>query len=351
MGIFKFKLKSRRKMSATSQSSEIRTDTSVESNDSVEIVAAKSRDINNHEPREDLEGYKVGSVIGRGSYAVVKMAKNEKSKKLYAVKIISKPNAPQDFLNRFLPREIAVMKKIRSDRLIGVHKILDLETKAFLVIEFAHNGDLLRILKKQKRFSNFQVSKWSKEMIDGIDYMHNAGIVHRDLKCENILLDKSLSCKISDFGFARFLTFRPTDNNSRNLNTDQLSSTFCGSYAYAPPEVLRGIPYNCFLSDVWSLGVIIYTITYSRLPFDDSNHRKLLKQVMGVVKIPQLPDSHQKPLASSDNSASDSTLNESQQVAIRSMIQCQTQQRWSIHDVRQSQYYKNIGRLASKLVV
>ena len=95
-------------------------------------------------------------------------------------------------------------------------------------------------------------------------------LIHRDIKCENLLLDTHHNIKLCDFGFAR------GNMHPKNKKTI-LSETFCGSYAYASPEILRGVPYEPQLSDIWSMGVVLFAMIFGRLPFDDASHAKLLK--------------------------------------------------------------------------
>lgn len=111
----------------------------------------------------------------------------------------------------------------------------------------------------------------------------------RDIKCENLLMDTNYNIKLSDFGFAR--------NNMINKNGQmKMSKTFCGSYAYASPEILKGIPYQPNTSDVWSIGVVLYAMVYGSLPFDDTTYQRLLK-VSSPARLahPPLPTTNRLP--------------------------------------------------------
>lgn len=92
----------------------------------------------------------------------------------------------------------------------------------------------------------------------------------RDIKCENLLMDTNNNIKLSDFGFAR-------NNMIKKNGQMKTSNTFCGSYAYASPEILKGIPYQPNASDIWSIGVVLYAMIFGTLPFDDTTYQKLLK--------------------------------------------------------------------------
>ncbi|KAM7159222.1 testis-specific serine/threonine-protein kinase 4 isoform 1-T1 [Molossus nigricans] len=240
-------------------------------------------------------GYEVGKSIGNGSYGTVYEAYSRKQKVMVAVKIISKKKASEDYLNKFLPREIQVMKVLRHKYLINFYQAIETTSRVYIILELAQGGDVLEWIQCYGACSEPLAGKWFSQITLGIAYLHSKGIVHRlsasgsDLKLENLLLDKQENVKISDFGFAKIV---PSNHNVRNSPSHQmncfthLSKTYCGSFAYACPEILLGLPYNPFLSDTWSMGVILYTLVVARLPFDDTNLKKLLKETRKEVTFP-----------------------------------------------------------------
>ncbi|XP_062061362.1 testis-specific serine/threonine-protein kinase 4 isoform X2 [Lepus europaeus] len=246
-------------------------------------------------------GYEVGKVIGNGSYGTVYEAYYTKQKVMVAVKIISKKKASEDYLNKFLPREIQVMKVLRHKYLINFYQAIETTSRVYIILELAQGGDVLEWIQRYGACSEPLAGKWFSQMALGIAYLHSKGIVHRltpslsaagrDLKLENLLLDKRENVKISDFGFAKMVPpNQPVRSSSsyRQMNCfSHLSQTYCGSFAYACPEILLGLPYNPFLSDTWSMGVILYTLVVARLPFDDTNLKKLLKETQKEVSFPQ----------------------------------------------------------------
>ncbi|XP_041490167.1 testis-specific serine/threonine-protein kinase 4 isoform X2 [Microtus oregoni] len=235
-------------------------------------------------------GYEVGKVIGHGSYGTVYEAYYTKQKVMVAVKIISKKKASDDYLNKFLPREIQVMKVLRHKYLINFYQAIETTSRVYIILELAQGGDVLEWIQRYGACSETLAGKWFSQMALGIAYLHSKGIVHRDLKLENLLLDKRENVKISDFGFAKMVPSSQPVRSSpsyRQMNgLAHLSQTYCGSFAYACPEILLGLPYNPFLSDTWSMGVILYTLVVARLPFDDTNLKKLLRETQKEVTFP-----------------------------------------------------------------
>ncbi|KAI3389351.1 hypothetical protein SNEBB_010707 [Seison nebaliae] len=217
---------------------------------------------------EDVElrklGYTVGQVLGEGSYAKVKVGYCEKTKKKVALKIVNKRKAPRDFQEKFLPRELAILKEINHPNIIQLYQVVQSTNKVYMIMEMAGHGDLLEYIKLHGRLSEYKAKILFSQLVSAVQYLHKRNIVHRDLKCENLLLDIHNNIKVSDFGFAR--RFMPND----------LSTTYCGSAAYAAPEVLQGIAYAGEPYDIWSLGIILYIMVIGTMPFDDSDIKKLI---------------------------------------------------------------------------
>lgn len=145
----------------------------------------------------DLHGYQVGKTLGHGSYATVKEAFSTRHNCTVAIKIISKRRAPKDYLDKFLPREIEVVKLIKHPSLIVFLQSIETNNRVYLIMENASKGDLLDVVRSKRTIAEPQAGIWFGQMIEGIEYCHSKGVVHRDLKCENVLLDEQYNLKIT----------------------------------------------------------------------------------------------------------------------------------------------------------
>ncbi|KAG5272930.1 hypothetical protein AALO_G00170840 [Alosa alosa] len=219
-------------------------------------------------------GYTLGIHLGEGSYAKVKSAYSERRKINVAVKIINRNKAPKDFLEKFLPREIEMLVCISHPNIVKTFEIFETSNgKVYMIMELGVQGNLLEFIKFRGAIPEDFSRKVFRQLAAAIKFIHDKNIVHRDLKCENLLLDKDFNLKVADLGFSRKMNF----DDSGNM---VLSKTFCGSTSYAAPEVLQGHPYNPKMYDVWSMGVVLFIMVCGSMPFDDSNVRKMLKAQM-----------------------------------------------------------------------
>eukprot|EP00794_Sanderia_malayensis_P018058 gene18058-19867_t len=201
-------------------------------------------------------GYQLQKTIGEGSYGKVKLAFSRNFGHQVAIKIVNPSDAKNDYKACFLKREKHVTYVVRHPNIVRCFDILECGPKMYMILEYIDNGDLFRYTKK-KKFVNLEIAKGIFQgIVSAITYLHKNGVAHRDLKLENILLTKELVPKITDFGFAK-----------KVMCKDHKSKTFCGSQVYSSLEILAGIPYDIFKADIWSLGVILYTIVTGGFPF------------------------------------------------------------------------------------
>ncbi|XP_038075906.1 testis-specific serine/threonine-protein kinase 4-like [Patiria miniata] len=223
-------------------------------------------------------GFYLGRKIGSGSYSKVKFAVTKNQFDKVAVKIIDRRRAPSDYQEKFLPRELHVIKFLKTVHIIRTYDWFEENQKIFQIMEFAEGGDVLEYIRTVSKgpVDELLAQKWILQTTRAIAFMHTRGIVHRDVKCENLLLDANNNIKLSDFGFCRL------------MNVLHLSQTYCGSAAYAAPEIIRSQPYCPFLSDVWALGVVSYIMVTGYMPFGDDvrNVAKILEAQQRGVHFP-----------------------------------------------------------------
>lgn len=221
-------------------------------------------------------GFTLGARLGEGTFSNVKHCtwRKDGERKHIAVKIIDKKRMPKNFLEKFLPRELDIITKLNHENVIEMFGIITLGTKVYIAMEWASRGDLLGHVRLKGPLAEDETRVLFNDACRGVSYLHSKEIVHRDLKCENLLLCVNNRLKIADFGFSRI------------LRHDELSDTFCGSSAYTAPEILQGKPYVGTEADIWSLGVILYIMICSSMPFRDTNITTLLTDQRTPLHIP-----------------------------------------------------------------
>ncbi|KAK7866590.1 hypothetical protein R5R35_010425 [Gryllus longicercus] len=241
-----------------------------ESASSAGRVSSRSR--TSDEPH--IGKYKLLKTIGKGNFAKVKLAKHVPTGKEVAIKIIDKTQLNPGSLQKLF-REVRIMKMLDHPNIVKLFQVIETEKTLYLVMEYASGGEVFDYLVLHGRMKEKEARAKFRQIVSAVQYCHQKKIIHRDLKAENLLLDSEMNIKIADFGF------------SNEFTPGNKLDTFCGSPPYAAPELFQGKKYDGPEVDVWSLGVILYTLVSGSLPFDGSTLRELRERVLrGKYRIP-----------------------------------------------------------------
>uniref|UniRef100_A0A673IJR0 non-specific serine/threonine protein kinase n=1 Tax=Sinocyclocheilus rhinocerous TaxID=307959 RepID=A0A673IJR0_9TELE len=211
--------------------------------------------------------YRLMKTIGKGNFAKVKLAKHVLTDK--EVRIAFTPQIKNLF------REVRIMKVLNHPNIVKLFEVIETDKSLYLVMEYASGGEVFDYLVAHGRMKEKEARAKFRQIVSAVQYCHQKCIVHRDLKAENLLLDADMNIKIADFGF------------SNEFTLGNKLDTFCGSPPYAAPELFQGKKYDGPEVDVWSLGVILYTLVSGSLPFDGQNLKELRERVLrGKYRIP-----------------------------------------------------------------
>uniref|UniRef100_A0A8C1PLJ8 non-specific serine/threonine protein kinase n=1 Tax=Cyprinus carpio TaxID=7962 RepID=A0A8C1PLJ8_CYPCA len=206
-----------------------------------------------------IGNYRLLKTIGKGNFAKVKLARHILTGKEVAIKIIDKTQ----------------LNPTSLQKVIRLFEVIETEKTLYLVMEYASGGEVFDYLVSHGRMKEIEARAKFRQIVSAVHYCHQKNIVHRDLKAENLLLDADANIKIADFGF------------SNEFTLGNKLDTFCGSPPYAAPELFQGKKYDGPEVDIWSLGVILYTLVSGSLPFDGQNLKELRERVLrGKYRVP-----------------------------------------------------------------
>jgi serine/threonine protein kinase len=204
--------------------------------------------------------------LGRGGYSVVYLVKNIKSGKKYALKCAMKFKKGRDRSARTL-QEILVLSELKHTSIIRLVGWFEDEENIYLVLSYVPGRDLSKFFK-DKPPSRQLAANIILQIVEGIKYCHSRGVIHRDMKLENILIKDDMNIKITDFGLCAIKTHR-----------DEYFEDEVGTVRYTAPELLTGGGYDESI-DVWGIGVILFTLLTGQYPFDGSKKSNIFKRIV-----------------------------------------------------------------------
>ncbi|ETW28146.1 CAMK/CAMKL/AMPK protein kinase [Plasmodium falciparum FCH/4] len=206
--------------------------------------------------------------IGKGTFGKVCLGIHIYTHEIVAIKILNKKRLIEIINYDKIIKEIEIHKNINHNHICKFYDVYQNKNNIYMILEYVENGNLLTYIYNNYNINENNARRILYQLINAIEYLHEIKIVHRDLKPENILLDNNNNVKLIDFGLSTI------------YRKNCLLTTSCGSPFYTSPEILLGQKYEAELTDVWSLGIILFLLLNHRLPFNNSDMNKLFTQII-----------------------------------------------------------------------
>jgi serine/threonine protein kinase len=240
---------------------------SKEINSSIRLIKKSFRDYNNP-PETTTDFYKIGRMLGKGAFGKVNLGMHKLARKLVAIKSINKQFLNDERSRKKVMQEVSIIKRTRHPNVVKLFETFESEKHILFSMEMCAGGDLLNYVRKRRKLKEPIAKTLFKQIIEAIGYIHSRSIVHRDIKLDNILLDGKGNVKIGDFGVSRL------------YHEGQIMKEQWGTPAYIAPEILEDKGYKGFGVDIWSAGVVLYSMLYGSVPFKANNMEELHTMIM-----------------------------------------------------------------------
>ena len=268
-------------------------------------------------------------VLGKGSFSRVVLAHHVLLKKEVALKVITLSEIEDPYVKKNLWREVQVMLKLNHPNVVSLHEVCSYENFFCLVMDLYPGGSLCDLLEEHLdgKLEEARSKSFLSQLATGLKYIHSKGIIHRDIKLENIYLDKNKAIAyIGDFGLSNFWA------------PGMQLKTRCGSAEYAAPELFnRELDYDHAV-DVWSLGVLIYALLTGTLPFTVEGGENKVKQLVAVINA-GLTEEHLAQLGH---------LSEDCKLAVSNMLEVDRAKRISLKELEEHPWLMDVEKVVQE---
>ena len=261
-----------------------------------------------------IASYEVEKYLGKGGNSKCYLIRDVKSGIKYAGKAILKNELLKTKKKIILfDYEVMIHSSLSNHNIVDFIDMVETDKFVILILEYCKHGDIKGLVKLKKRLSEAEIKKYLIQILNSMEYLSGKGVLHRDIKPENMFLDEKLNIKLGDFGMAMFM--------------DEERKDFCGTPNYISPEILtsKGYVKYTIKSDIWSIGVSLYTMAIGKPPFETTNIRTTYRRIIGVIYY--YPDR----VKISDNLKD----------LIDSILKISSEERQSLSDIRNNKIFKN----------
>ena len=215
-----------------------------------------------------IKKYIKGRLLGKGGFAKCYEFINQETQHSSAAKIIPKKSLVKSRAKQKLISEIKIHKSLHHPNIVAFEHYFEDSENVYLLIEICLNQTLNELLKRRKKLTELEVQCYAVQIIKALKYLHTHRVIHRDLKLGNLFISDKMEIKVGDFGLATKLEF-----------DGERKRTVCGTPNYIAPEILEGKAGHSYEVDIWSLGVIMYTLIIGKPPFETNNVKETYKRI------------------------------------------------------------------------
>ena len=223
-----------------------------------------------------IRKYYKGRLLGKGGFAKCYEFTCSENKKVFAAKVVAKSGLVKSRAKQKLISEIKIHKSLHHPQIVAFEHYFEDTENVYILLEMCQNQTLNELLKRRKRLTEIEVQCYIVQLIKALKYLHSHRVIHRDLKLGNLFLTDKMELKVGDFGLATKLDFE-----------GERKRTVCGTPNYIAPEILDGKTGHSYEVDIWSLGVIIYTLIIGKPPFETRDVKTTYKRIkMNAYNFP-----------------------------------------------------------------